>query len=867
MATEYTTPTRSDSIGVRVGRLLFFVGAIATVVTALVTFLLARGTLQDDAYKRLSALRVVTKDSVETYFAGQANTLTTLAESVTAQNALSEFSQARRDLDQDIAAAGFTPDDVFIAGVNREVARYYEDKFLLPLKSVRGAEVPSVLSFIHSSPSTNLLQYVYIVKNGAASGAKDTKTTATDIKAYDGIEPVFADAFSKTAYVKAHDSYHAILNSSRLRAGLEDLYVVDTDGYVVYSSAKKLDFAGDLKAGPQRATGLGEAFAKALAGKPGETFVTDLMPYALSFDAPSGFISTPIAGADGQVQGVLISQISSTALNGLVTFKGQPQEVNLGSTGEAYLIADQGGTPFMRSDSRFIGADDSLKTIKLIKGAGTSGEIVPVASTITGQPVTTADGLPTAGAKAALEGTSGVGNYTNYLGKGVLGSYDKLDVPGLNWGILVEQATGEAFAPATRISVGILIVGAIVLLAIIALSVYVARDIARPIQSLEEAMNLVASGKEDARAEVVGRDEIAALAATFNRLNADRLTNTTRANQENERLQHNIEDLLLVVADASDGKLGVRARVTEGALGNIASALNIMLENVGEFIEQIRKASSRVASASVEIATSAGDLTRGVSQQTEQLQSSVSELQELAKGSRQVSATSTDANAAALQTRSAAEQGQEAVSQVQLTMEQIREKVQVNAQKIKRLGERSMEISGIVKSISDISAQTDMLAFNASVESERGGEGRGFNLVADRVRDLAERTKQATMEIERLVAGIQTETAEAVVQMERMTQEVENGSGKVGAAAEALQNIVKSSIRSSELVADISQIAKVQDEEAQHLLEAVTNVNQIVERARQKVLESRRTSEQLAELSSDLNERISVFDTTGLAQA
>jgi methyl-accepting chemotaxis protein len=331
--------------------------------------------------------------------------------------------------------------------------------------------------------------------------------------------------------------------------------------------------------------------------------------------------------------------------------------------------------------------------------------------------------------------------------------------------------------------------------------------------------------------------------------------------QDNDRLQSNIEELLIVAAEASEGKLGVRARVTEGQLGNIASALNIMLENVANFIEQIRVASGRVASASVEIATSSGDLTQGVSEQTQQIDQTNEQLQALSDQTERVGDVTESAAAAAEETRVAAARGANAVREMGESMAQIREKVQVNAQKIKRLGERSMEISGIVKSISDISAQTDMLAFNASVESERGAEGRGFSMVADRVRDLAERTKQATAEIERLVSGIQNETAEAVLQMEKMTEEVERGTSKVQAANHSLEDIVGASNKSSDLVAEIRDIAGTQREEARRVLDAMVTLAEIAERAEQKVQQNRQTSEQLADLSSDLNAQISEFDT------
>jgi twitching motility protein PilJ len=194
-------------------------------------------------------------------------------------------------------------------------------------------------------------------------------------------------------------------------------------------------------------------------------------------------------------------------------------------------------------------------------------------------------------------------------------------------------------------------------------------------------------------------------------------------------------------------------------------------------------------------------------------------------------------------------------------MEKIRENTQANAKKIKRLGDRSMEIAGIVKVIGDISAKTDMLALNASIEAARAGEqGRGFTVVAEQVRGLADRTKTLTNQIEKLVNDIQQETSEAVAQMETQTQEVENGARAAQSAGSTLENIVSVSAQSSELVAQINQAASQQATRTREMLVTVDTINKVVAEAQVRVRETRSTSEQLAGLSSELNKRLAQFD-------
>ena len=194
---------------------------------------------------------------------------------------------------------------------------------------------------------------------------------------------------------------------------------------------------------------------------------------------------------------------------------------------------------------------------------------------------------------------------------------------------------------------------------------------------------------------------------------------------------------------------------------------------------------------------------------------------------------------------------------------EIRSTVSTTAKKIKRLGDRSMEIGGIVKVIGDISAKTDMLALNASIEAARAGEqGRGFTVVAEQVRSLADRTKTLTNQIEKLVNDIQQETAEAVAQMETQTQEVELGSRSAQSAGSTLENIVSVSAQSSELVAQINQAATTQASRTQEMLVTVDSINRVVAEGQVRVRETRSTSEHLASLSSELNKHLARFDVS-----
>jgi methyl-accepting chemotaxis protein len=388
---------------------------------------------------------------------------------------------------------------------------------------------------------------------------------------------------------------------------------------------------------------------------------------------------------------------------------------------------------------------------------------------------------------------------------------------------------------------------------------FVLRAISRPLTSLTDTAERIAQGDNTARATVVSRDEIGQLAAAFN-LMVDARVKAKEDTEEYKRLQEGIQQLLMVTSDASDGDLTVRAKVTEGALGNVADAVNLMLENVGGLLKDVHEAATRVASSATEIQASTEQLNQGSVKQTSEIINTTSAVQEMAANIESVSSNAQAAAEAASRAKGAAEEGAKVVKHVTEGMERIRQNVQAGAKKIKRLGERSMEISSIVSTISQISAQTDMLALNAAIEAARAGEhGRGFTVVAEEVRKLAERAAAATKEIEKLIAGIQAETNESVTAMEQQTAQVEEESASVANAGNELLRIRESSVQSAELINEINLAAKQQVRGATGVVKAMEIVSSIAQQAQTGTGQTRRATETLTVLSGELAQSLSKF--------
>ena len=407
-------------------------------------------------------------------------------------------------------------------------------------------------------------------------------------------------------------------------------------------------------------------------------------------------------------------------------------------------------------------------------------------------------------------------------------------------------------------------VGVAAVLALVAfiVSYRLSRSITSPLAALAKAADQVAKGDNTVRAKVQSEDEVGQLAESFNTMLEARIK-AKEDTDDYKKLQDGIQQLLHVTSDASDGDLTVRAKVTEGALGNVCDALNLMLENVGDLLKEVHGAASRVASSATEIQASSEQLSQGSIKQTGEIINTTTAVQEMAANIESVSNNATSANEAAGRARQAADTGAKSVQQVIEGMSRIRENVQAGAKKIKRLGERSMEISTIINTIGQISAQTNMLALNAAIEAARAGEhGRGFTVVAEEVRKLAERTAAATQEIEKLIAGIQAETNESVSAMEQQTVQVEAESKVVESTGSELVRIRESSAQSAELINEINLAAKQQVRGATGVVKAMETVSTIAQQAQAGAGQTKRATESLAALSSELLTSLGKFKIT-----
>jgi len=281
--------------------------------------------------------------------------------------------------------------------------------------------------------------------------------------------------------------------------------------------------------------------------------------------------------------------------------------------------------------------------------------------------------------------------------------------------------------------------------------------------------------------------------------------------EQNEKNQRAILRLLDEMTNLADGDLSTHTTVTEDITGAIADSVNYSIDALRDLVETINETAAQVGSAVRVTQTITGELEIASTAQAKEISSASSAITNISESMTSISAKAVDSAEVARKSVGIAHSGGETVRQNITSMETIREQIQETSKRIKRLGESSQEIGDIVNLITEISDQTNILALNAAIQASMAGEaGRGFAVVADEVQRLAERTGEATKQIEALVKAIQADTNEATMSMEQSTANVVKGARLTEKAGSALDRIEQVSMNLAQRILEISDSTKSQ---------------------------------------------------------
>ena len=382
------------------------------------------------------------------------------------------------------------------------------------------------------------------------------------------------------------------------------------------------------------------------------------------------------------------------------------------------------------------------------------------------------------------------------------------------------------------------------------------KQIRRTTKDLQAQFDAVREGNLNVQATVYSEDELGYLSTSFNDMARVIFTTTNEAQRKaveqeeaKENLQRQVIRLLDDVEGAARGDLTVQAEVTADVLGAVADAFNLTIQNLRDIVQQVKVAAREVTKGSTNSETFARALSGDALRQAEELAVTLNSVQVMTESIQRVAVAAKEAETVARDASAIALKGGEAVENTVAGILEIRETVAETTRKVKRLAESSQEINSIVALVSQIASRTNLLALNASIEAARAGEaGRGFAIVADEVRQLADKSAKSLKEIEQIVMQIQSETSSVMTAMEEGTQQVIKGTKLAEEAKRALENIIQVADHIDSLVRSITSDTVEQTETSL----AVAQVMQSVE------LTAQETSQEAQRVSAALQHLVGV---------
>ncbi len=463
--------------------MLLLVSVASSVVVGLIGYVNGRESLQDAAFNSLIEVRDSRAREVGNLFESIQNTMLLNARGQSVQSAMQAFTTGFAEL----ADAELTLEE------QATLETYFAEQFGPQLAEVTGETVdPETL--VPTSAAQRYLQLHY-----TAPYTSFEQSLATD------------DAGDGSAWSASHAEFHDFFRRMTELFEYEDVLLIDPSGNVVYTAYKGVDLGTNLDSGPLQRTNLADAFAEAMTGNVADTVVlTDFAPYPPSLGVPAAWAVTPIA-VDGVIIGAMAVEMPIDAINAVMTGGGDWDTSGLGDSGETYLVGVSDS--LMRSPSRDLIESPELYAEQAI-AAGTApnvaDQIVATGTTLLLQPVRTD------AATSAAAGVSGTMISLGYLGGETVAASAPLDIKGLDWVIVAEIDSAEAFAPVDEFTRTLVLSSAVMVLIVSIASLIIAGWIVRPLRRLRDAARRIAAGEADVQVDAGRSDELADVGAAFN---------------------------------------------------------------------------------------------------------------------------------------------------------------------------------------------------------------------------------------------------------------------------------------------------------------------------------------------------------------
>lgn len=407
----------------------------------------------------------------------------------------------------------------------------------------------------------------------------------------------------------------------------------------------------------------------------------------------------------------------------------------------------------------------------------------------------------------------------------------------------------------------------------------VSKNIADPVRELAKGAVEVVKGNHNISIDIRVKNELGVLARNFNMMVASISRGLEEVQQEKESVEQKVQEavreaedhreylsdsvdtMLKAMHEFASGDLTIRLiPERDDAIGHLFKGFNQSVDNIRQMLLQVTQAVQTTASAAAQISAATEQLSASANEQKLQTREVALEVAQVASATENSANSAKTAQELVATSGHAAEEGSAVVTQTVSKIERIADVVQSSAQTVEQLGRSGQEIGEILAVINKIADQTNLLALNAAIEAARAGEhGRGFAVVADEVRLLAEGTGKATKQIAAIIHRIQAETNNAVKTIHAGKSEVQSGITLAQQANAALHDIVSSSQKVSDVVENIVQASNVQAKTSLHTADRIQQMLFATNEAANGIGQIAQSATNLNVLTQDLRELVSHF--------